>query len=184
MPVWPREVSIPTCIRRGFFVARSTWLPKRLIAICIRSSSWPSTTNRRARRLHSEASIVSGEREILPLAAYQLPISEGIIDRRFVDLAVRLYVDALHRHPICSVLGRRLSCPVVKFLLAAKWKTVLVPFWFRIVHPNTFLQNIAVLRSSPVRRASLIFWMQRLGWGSSRRFRASRASIFIPPRDV
>ena len=89
----------------------------------------------------------------LRLADYQLPISEGIIDRRFINVGVRLYVDALRRQPYLFGLGGGgYHVPVVKFLLAAGWKTVLVPFWFRVVHPNAFLRNIAALRTSPARR--------------------------------
>jgi hypothetical protein len=55
--------------------------------------------------------------------------------------------------------------PVVKFLLAAGWKTTLIPFWFRVVHPNVFLRNIATLRTSPARRGLMdVLGCTGLGW--------------------
>jgi hypothetical protein len=87
------------------------------------------------------------------LSHYQLPISEGVIDRRFTNVAVSLYMDALRRQPYLFGLGGGgYHVPIIKFLLVAKWQTILVPFWFRIVRPNVFLRNINVLRNTPARR--------------------------------
>ena len=120
---------------------------------------------------------------LLRLAAFQLPISEGIIDRRFVSLGVRLYADALHRHPYLFGLGGGdYHVPIVKFLLAAQWKAVLIPFLFRIVHPNTFLQNIAVLRTSPARRGLFdLLGYSGLGWGAVKAIQSLRGKHRCPP---
>jgi len=114
--------------------------------------------------LKSQSFLVKGN--LLQMADYQLPMSEGIIDRRFINVAVNLYVDALRRQPYLFGLGGGgYHTPVVKFLLAAGWQTVLVPFWFRIVHPNVFLRNIAVLRNSPSRRRACdLLKCSGLGW--------------------
>lgn len=86
----------------------------------------------------------------LRLADYQLPISEGIVDRRFIDVGVRLYADAIRRQPCLFGLGGGgYQTPVVRFLMAAGWQAMLTPFWFRIAHPSVFLRNIAATKTSP-----------------------------------
>jgi hypothetical protein len=100
------------------------------------------------------------------ISDYQLPISEGIADRRFVNVALSLYADALRRQPYLFGLGGGgYRAPVGKFLLTAGWQTVLVPFWFRIVHPNAFLRDIKVLSSSSLRRGmGDLLRCSGLGW--------------------
>ena len=104
--------------------------------------------------------------ELLRLAAFRLPMSEGIIDRRFINVAVQLYVDALRREPYLFGLGGGgYHVPVVKFLVAAGWQTVLVPFRFRVVRPNAFLRSIAALRTSAMRRGAFdLLGRSGLGW--------------------
>jgi hypothetical protein len=100
------------------------------------------------------------------LQDYQIPISEGIIDRTYAIVGAKLYWDALRRHPLMWGLGvGGLNVPMAKFLLSAGWQTTPVPFWFRVVHPNTFLRNITVLRTTSLRR--IVFDVLRfsgLGW--------------------
>jgi hypothetical protein len=121
---------------------------------------------------------------LLHLATFQLPMSEGIIDRRFVSLGVRLYADALRRDPYLFGLGGGdYHVPVVKFLLAAQWKTVLVPFWFRIVHPNAFLRNIVALRNSPLRRKLFdLIGSCGLGWGAIKAIQSLKGKYRLPAR--
>lgn len=96
----------------------------------------------------------------------RLPISEGIINRDFTLLGVRLYKDAIRRHSLLWCLGGGgLHTPIAKLLLSAGWQTTPVPFWFRIVNPNVFLRNIEFLRSSPLRRIVLeSLRCSGLGW--------------------
>jgi hypothetical protein len=102
----------------------------------------------------------------LRLADYQLPISEGIADRRFIGVALSLYADAMRRQPYLFGLGGGgYHGPIVRFLMAAGWQAVLVPFWFRIVRPNVFLRNIAMLRGTPWRRrVADLLRCSGLGW--------------------
>jgi hypothetical protein len=104
--------------------------------------------------------------ESVQLADYQLPISEGIIDRRFTDLALRLYAAAIRHQPyLFGFGGGGYHTPNLRFLLAAGWKTVLASFWFRVVRPNAFLRNITALRTSSLRRAGFDFLAHTgLGW--------------------
>jgi hypothetical protein len=103
----------------------------------------------------------------LELADYQLPISEGIADRRFVNVGVCLCMDAIRRQPYLFGLGGGHDVPIVKFLVAAGWSTVLTSFWFRVVHPNTFLRNIKALRKSRLRGRLLdVLAYSGLGWAA------------------
>ncbi|MEN6407982.1 MAG: hypothetical protein ABFC77_16125 [Thermoguttaceae bacterium] len=95
--------------------------------------------------------LLKGER--VELADYQLPISEGIINRDFTAVALQLYVDALRRQPyLWGLGGGGVHGASPRFLLTLHWQTATVPFWFRVVHPGAFLKNIAFLRNSPARR--------------------------------
>jgi hypothetical protein len=102
----------------------------------------------------------------LHLADYRLPISEGIADRRFIGVALSLYADAIRRQPYLFGLGGgSYHVPIVRFLLTAGWRSVLVPFWFRVVRPNVFLRNISVLRQTPLRRAAAdLLRCSGVGW--------------------
>jgi hypothetical protein len=102
----------------------------------------------------------------LRLTDYRLPISEGIADRRFISVALSLYADAIRRQPLLFGLGGGgYHSPIVKFLLAAGWQSVLVPFWFRVVHPNVFLRNISILQGTALRRGvTELLRCSGLGW--------------------
>jgi hypothetical protein len=102
----------------------------------------------------------------LHMADYQLPMSEGIADRRFVNVALSLYLDAMRRQPYLFGLGGGgYHVPVIRFLLMAGWQTTLVPFWFRIVRPNVFLENISMLRNTPLRQQMTdLLKFSGLGW--------------------
>lgn len=115
---------------------------------------------------------------LLHIADYQLPISEGIIDRRFVSLGVQLYADAIRRQPYLFGLGGgEYHTPLLRFFMAAGWQTVPTPFWFRIVHPSVALRNLTVLRTSPVRRAALdILSSTGLGWAGIKTLQTIRRS--------
>ena len=52
---------------------------------------------------------------------------------------------------------------------------MLVPFLFRIVHPNVFLRNIAALRTSPARRGLFdLLGYSGLGWGGIKAIQSLR----------
>ena len=103
--------------------------------------------------------------ELERIAAYQLPISEGIVNPKYAPLAWKLLAD-VHRQPLLFVLGMGgYESPLVKFCKAARWTLVTVPFFFRIVHPFAFLRNIRVLRRSRLRRVALdLLALSGLGW--------------------
>jgi hypothetical protein len=159
------------------------WLPKRadcdLYQECFVAVDDESVV-RGAYMLKHQSFLVNGE--LLRLADFQLPISEGIIDGRFTTIAVRLYVDAIRRQPhIYGLGGGGYHVPVVRFLMAAGCQTVTVPFFFRVVSPKSFLMNIATLRSSRLRCAALDCLAQSgLGWLAIQAAQRLRRTYRVP----
>ena len=93
---------------------------------------------------------------VAPLADFQLPISEGAIDRRYSPVAVQLLRDATARQPLLFGLGMGdYDQAVARLLVAAGWRMWAVPFFLRIVHPSRFLRNIVYLRRSLPRAVAL-----------------------------
>jgi hypothetical protein len=104
--------------------------------------------------------------DVMSLGDFQLPMSEGIVDRKYVGVGVRLLRDALDRQPLLYALGMGGYEQALPRLLAASgWNMFSVPFFFRIVRPYPFLRNIVYLRRSPLLRC-LIGGMafSGLGW--------------------
>ena len=85
--------------------------------------------------------------DLAQVGDFQLPISEGSVDRAYAGVAVQMLRDALQRQPVLFALGMggyREALP--RLLRASGWKLSQIPFFFRILHPNRFLRNIAFLR--------------------------------------
>ena len=85
--------------------------------------------------------------EVVDVADFALPVSEGIIDRSYTQVAVRLLFGAIQRQPLLYGLGMGgFDQAVARFLKAAGWQMFAVPFFFYVVHPFRFLRNIVHLR--------------------------------------
>ena len=98
--------------------------------------------------------MVHGQRR--SLAFFHLPLSEGLIDRRYGAVGLQLLSDALKRQPEMFVLGiGSLHEPLSRMLLAMRWRLHAVPFYFRILRPARVARRLAYLRTSRVRRALL-----------------------------
>jgi hypothetical protein len=81
-----------------------------------------------------------------------LPISEGIVDRRYTALAPQLLKHALQQQPLLYGLGLGgENEAITRLLRAAGWRLSPVPFFFRILAPYRFLRNIRILRRTPLR---------------------------------
>jgi len=96
--------------------------------------------------------------QVTSIAHYQLPLSEGIIDKRYTVAGIQLLRDALDKQPLLYALGmggHQIALP--KMLKAAKWNFFDVPFLFRINNPVKFFKNIVVLRTTQTRRFLLDF---------------------------
>jgi hypothetical protein len=110
--------------------------------------------------------------EVLPVADFMLPVSEGIIRPEYALIAAILLRDALARQPFLYGLGMGgTDLVVARFLKAAGWQMFPVPFFFSVVRPVGFLRNIVHLRRSPLRRLALdaaafsgAGWIAARGW--------------------
>lgn len=91
--------------------------------------------------------------ETVPVAHYRLPLSEGVIDRKYAMLGLRLVRDALAREPRLYALGMGgFQHPLPQMLKRLGWRMCSVPFRFKVVHPFRFLREIQALRTTPARR--------------------------------
>ena len=90
------------------------------------------------------------------VAFYHLPLSEGLIDRRYGFVGLRLLIDALKREPAMFVLGiGSMSEPLSRMLTGLSWKLRPVPFHFRIMRPFRVARAIPYLRTTTPRRLAL-----------------------------
>jgi hypothetical protein len=87
---------------------------------------------------------------------YRLPLSEGLIDRKYGPIGLRLLTDALKRKPALFVLGiGSRQEPLARMLTALSWRLHSVPFHFNVVRPFRVARNLAYLRGTAVRRFAL-----------------------------
>lgn len=85
--------------------------------------------------------------ESYPAGNYQLPLSEGIIDRRYALVGVQLIKDALDRQSRLYCLGMgNTARPLPRLLSKLGWTISKVPFLFRIENAGNFTREIFWLR--------------------------------------
>lgn len=103
---------------------------------------------------------------IAHIADYQLPISEGIVNKSYSLIGVQLLSDALTRQPLLFGLGMgSYKEPLPKMLKAAGWSLCTVPFFFKVCHPFRFLKNNAFLRNKKLINFFIDFIaMTGIGW--------------------
>lgn len=82
-----------------------------------------------------------------------LPLSEGLIDRRYGALGVQLIVHALKRQPLLFGLGiGGYEEAFAKVVTALGWKLQSVPFLFKVVRPFRVARGLRALRTTRSRR--------------------------------
>lgn len=86
--------------------------------------------------------------ETIAVANCMRPISEGVIDRAYGMVGVRLIHDALRRQPLQFGLGLGNS-PMTRVLRAMGWDIWPVPFYFKVTNGARFLKNLQALRRNP-----------------------------------
>ena len=87
------------------------------------------------------------------VAHYRLPLSEGLVNRAYAQLALRLVRDALSREARLYALGMGgWEKPLPQLLKRLNWRMAEVPFYFKAPHAYRFLRQIPALRSSRLRR--------------------------------
>jgi hypothetical protein len=85
-------------------------------------------------------------------ANIQMPISEGLVDRKFSYVATRMLQLLLRDRPFVFAVGMgSLEAPFAKFLAGMKWRVALVPFRFFVFRPARFLREIRALHSTRTR---------------------------------
>jgi hypothetical protein len=93
---------------------------------------------------------------VISIAQYRLPLSEGQFDKRYAPIGVQMYLDALRKEPRMYTVGLGgYDEPFAKLLTSAGWSMWPVPFYFRVLHPARFLRNIVYLRKTPLRRLAM-----------------------------
>jgi len=107
---------------------------------------------------------------ILPVGDCRMPISEGIVDRRFGLVGVRLIEDAIRKQPLMYGLGIGSEDALITRLVLAKgWRLRAVPFFFKVRNGFQFLKNIQYLRTMPLRKLLLDLGAYTgLGWAGAR----------------
>jgi hypothetical protein len=114
--------------------------------------------------LRRQEFVIGGQ--VVLAAHYRLPVSEGLIDRAYASLGLRLVRDALARQPRLYAMGMGgWDKPLPQMLKALKWRMSEVPFHFKVVHPARFLRNIRALRTSGARRVAMdVAAVSGAGW--------------------
>ena len=91
-----------------------------------------------------------------PIGNLQLPLSEGVVDPTHAMVGVALIVDCIRRQSRLYCLGMGgIERPLPRMLKKLGWKVELIPFYFHVLAPARFLQEIAFLRSSRHARLAL-----------------------------
>ncbi len=94
---------------------------------------------------------LDGRRE--RLGFLQLPLSEGLIDRRFSTLGIQLIAHALKRQPLLFGLGiGGHQEAFARVISALGWKLAPVPFQFKILRPARVAHGLRAIRSTRARQ--------------------------------
>jgi hypothetical protein len=109
------------------------------------------------------------------VANIQMPLSEGVIDRRFALVALQMLNLILEKKPLLFAVGMggSLEQPFARLVSTLKWPIALVPFAFYAVHPARFLRQVGVGRSAAMRSARQAAAWSGLGWLGVRALQAA-----------
>lgn len=121
--------------------------------------------------------------EVLSIGDFHLPISEGVVNKSYPQVAVQLLRHAIQKQPLLFGLGiGGYDESLAGLLDAAKWSMFSVPFFFRVGHPSAFLRNISYFRRKASGRCLLdVCAGSGLGWLCIRAVQAV-ACRKAPPR--
>ena len=101
---------------------------------------------------HQQFETVSGPQAVVNV---QLPLSEGIIDRRYAFLGMWLLRTVQRAHPLVFAVGMGSEQqPLPKLLKAMRWSLRPVPFLVHVHRPRRFLREMPMLRRRPLHRAA------------------------------
>jgi hypothetical protein len=86
----------------------------------------------------------------------KLPVSEGVVNRKYSRVGLQLLADAGRRYPLSFALGMGgRGGALAKMLALLGWNVVDVRFFFRITRPSRFFREITFLRTT--RRRTFAF---------------------------
>ena len=108
---------------------------------------------------------------ILEVGMCRLPISEGIVDKRYSMVGVMLIRDAVRRQPLLYNLGiGDLNVVIARMVLAMGWRVIrVVPFFFKVRNGFQFLRNIQYLKTTKLRQWLLAAAAYSgVGWAGAR----------------
>ncbi|MHA7836187.1 MAG: hypothetical protein ACX98W_01875 [bacterium] len=104
--------------------------------------------------------------ETIQVTDWHGPITEGVIDRKFMAVGLRMIREMQKRAPLLYSWGHGgLETPMLKMLESMGFLMYGTPFCLRVLRPARFLRHNAYLRTSPLRRLAqdgLAF--SGLGW--------------------
>ena len=87
---------------------------------------------------------------------WQGPVSEGLVNRRYSALGIRLLREMLRQYPLLYSWGHGgLEQPMLQMLERLGWLLHPTPFCVRILHPFRFLRRNRYLRGTLPRRLAL-----------------------------
>lgn len=87
---------------------------------------------------------------------WQGPVTEGLINRRYSALGIRLLREMLRQYPLLYSWGHGgLEQPMLQMLEKLGWLLHPTPFCVRILRPSRFLHRNRYLRGTPARRLAL-----------------------------
>ena len=109
-------------------------------------------------------------RAVASIAHFRLPLSEGIVNRKFAGVGMQMVRQAILEQPLLFALGmggRQRALP--RLLEGMHWKLWEVPFYFFVNQPFRFLRGIRALRSNALRGLALdVAAFSGLGWAAAR----------------
>lgn len=94
--------------------------------------------------------------DVVSIASYHQPISEGIVNKKYNSIGIRLIIDGLNRQPLLFALGMGgYDEQITKVLEAMRWDIFSIPFYFKIVNVQHFLRNLTYFRNTKLKRLLL-----------------------------
>jgi hypothetical protein len=120
----------------------------------------------------------------IPLVNIQSPISEGIVDRAWSGVGLRLLQFLTRRSPFVYAVGMgSVQNPFARLLTAASWEVRPVPFQFAVLSADRFLREIGPLRAGRKKIPARLLASTGLGatanalWRAARRRPLSRGAV-------
>ena len=103
--------------------------------------------------------------DVISIASYHKPISEGIVNKKYNSIGIRLIMDGLNRQPLLFALGMGgYDEQITKVLEAMRWDMISIPFYFKVVNVQCFLKNLTYFRNTKLKRL-LLDWIYVTGLG-------------------